>query len=348
MRSPARPATLAALLLLLLGGGCGTASPSHPHPSPPAYPATAAGPFGVGADAITVLRSGRSAFPRIEALLAGARRRVLLEMYELQQARLVERLVAARERGVAVTVIDDPTGLGSAAAAERLRAAGVDVVDYPVRRLMIDHVKLLVVDGGRAVVGGINWGDGSAANHDFDVLAEGPLAANLERVIIRDLVTCGRALAVPLPAVDPAALVVSTLPAAGIRPLVLDAIEHARSELALELFVLTDTGIVHALERAHSRGVAVHLLLDPEQRPSDPAAAALRRAGVEVRLYSSHGEKLHAKAMVADRTAVLFGSANWSGGGFERNHEVDVDLPDAPAVAAAILAAMDADWEASR
>ena len=47
---------------------------------------------------------------------------------------------------------------------------------------MIDHVKLLVVDATVAVVGGINWGAGSAANHDFDVEVRGPAVTNLARV----------------------------------------------------------------------------------------------------------------------------------------------------------------------
>ena len=66
-----------------------------------------------------------------------------------------------------------------------------------------------------------------------------------------------------------------------------------------------------------------------------------------MRLYRSLGELLHAKAIVADARAVLFGSANWSGGGFARNHEVDIEIVDSPAVAAAMLAQMALDWRAS-
>jgi phosphatidylserine/phosphatidylglycerophosphate/cardiolipin synthase-like enzyme len=43
---------------------------------------------------------------------------------------------------------------------------------------------------------------------------------------------------------------------------------------------------------------------------------------------------------------VLFGSANWSGGGFARNHELDIELIAAPAVAG-MLAQMNLDWAAS-
>jgi cardiolipin synthase A/B len=111
--------------------------------------------------------------------------------------------------------------------------------------------------------------------------------------------------------------------------------------------VLTDTGVVHALEAAATRGVKVRVLLDPSQPSSDPSYAALLADAIDVRWYRSHGELLHAKAIVADGASILFGSANWSGGGFARNHELDIELPAATTVAAAMLAQMNLDWVAS-
>jgi phosphatidylserine/phosphatidylglycerophosphate/cardiolipin synthase-like enzyme len=302
----------------------------------------------VGADRVRVLPRGDTAFPVITELLSGARRSVELEMYELARTDLVGGLAAAQARGVSVTAVVDASVIGTAASAARLRTAGVDVVEYPVRPKMIDHVKLLVVDSEVAVVGGINWGAGSAANHDFDVLVRGPAVANLERVFLRDLATSGRSVVIPAEVRDEAVIVATTLPTASIRALALQLIEEARSRIDLELFVLTDTGIVHALQRAHRRGVAVRLLLDPQQRPSDAAAAQLRGAGIDVRLYRGGGEKLHAKVAVVDGRRVLVGSANWTRSGFEHNHELDVEIVDSAPVADAFLPAIDADWRSSR
>jgi phosphatidylserine/phosphatidylglycerophosphate/cardiolipin synthase-like enzyme len=61
----------------------------------------------------------------------------------------------------------------------------------------------------------------------------------------------------------------------------------------------------------------------------------------------SSGELLHAKAIVVDRRSVLFGSANWSAGGFIRNHEIDLEIHDNPVVAASFLAQMESDWRAA-
>lgn len=335
------------LPLLLCLASCGAPAAARTVPALGAstpYP-VAEGPYSVGPDAVTVLPRGATAFPEIRRLMASARRSVEVEMYELQRRDLVNGLISAQARGVRVTVITDPTVNASAVSASTLRASGVDVLDYPVRKQMIDHVKLLVVDDGLvSVVGGINWGNASARNHDVDLLLRGPAARNLHRVFMRDLVTCGRRATVPPETVDTAVDVVATLPTPAIRPLVVQAIEDATSTIDLELYVITDLGIVHALERAHARGVRIRMVIDPTQRPSDGPAAELRSRGVDVRLYRGRGELLHAKTMVVDGRTVVVGSANWSAGGFARNHELDVVLPDAPPVAAVLTAAADSDW----
>jgi phosphatidylserine/phosphatidylglycerophosphate/cardiolipin synthase-like enzyme len=342
------PRGVTALLMAAAMSACGGAQAAPvPRSVPVAYPATAGTPVSVGADTVRILPRGSTAFPVIASLIAGAHTAVHVEMYEFGRVDLAAALIDAHRRGVAVTVIDDPSVEVTSSTMARLRAAGVDVLDYPVRKGMIDHVKLLVVDGRVAVVGGINWGPRSDRNHDVDAEITGPAAANLEGVFLADLVTCGRSVAEPAPLPDPRVLVASTLPGTDIRPLALQLIDSAHSTLDLALYVLTDTGVVHAVERAHQRGVAVRVLLDPSQRPSDGPAAALAAAGVAVRIYRSSGEKLHAKLGIADGTDALFGSANWTSGGFERNHELDVLMVDSPAIARQLTAMVDADWSAS-
>jgi phosphatidylserine/phosphatidylglycerophosphate/cardiolipin synthase-like enzyme len=89
------------------------------------------------------------------------------------------------------------------------------------------------------------------------------------------------------------------------------------------------------------------MLLDPSERPSDPSAASLRAHGVSVRLYRSGGEKLHAKAAVADAESVVLGSANWTVSGFQHNHELDVAIPSDQLIASAFEAQFERDWSAS-
>ena len=337
----------AALILgTLLGTACAPVAPAAG--APPAAPLLGPAPLQqVGTDAVTLLRSGTATFAQLRLLIDQARVSVHVEVYEFNHPLLVDAVVRAHARGVDVTVIDDPSEVSSAATAQRLRGGGVTVIDYPVRKLMIDHVKLLVADASVAVVGGINWGTASPANHDYDAMIRGPAVGNLDRVFDRDLITCGVPMAIPAPQLDSGITVASTLPGAEIRPLALQLIDAAAHSLRLELFVLTDTAIVKALETAHQRGVDVRLLLDPSQHSSDPSYQSLLASGVPVRWYRTRGELLHAKAIVADSDGVLFGSANWSGGGFERNHELDIEMPRAPIAAEQIQDQMALDWAAS-
>ncbi len=330
--------------------GCGLPSPPATGSSATGTSAPVLGPAAAiraGADSVTVLRSGEATFTELRRLLDGARLHIQVEVYEFGRPDLAAALAVAHARGVAVTVIADLSESATAATALTLRATGIDVVDYPVRARMIDHVKLLVVDGSVAVVGGINWGAGSYANHDFDVELRGPAVDNLGRVFTRDLVTCGRLMVVPAARADPAVLVAATLPGAEILPMVMGAVAAARRSLDVAMYTLTDADVVAAMEAAHARGVSVRVLLDPSERPSDPSAASLRAHGVDVRLYHSSGEKLHAKAAIVDGSTALLGSANWTVSGFEHNHELDVAIPANPAVAAALEEQFTRDWTAS-
>ena len=338
-------------IVLVLLAGCGAGAPAWPHAPRDGTAArnVALSPTTValGDDTIRILGTGEPTFAELRRLIDAARTSVDVEVYEFGRLDLAAAIIAAHARGAATTVIDDPSETTSAATMTLLRTAGVDVVDYPVRARMIDHVKLLVVDGATAVVGGINWGAMSFANHDFDAEVTGPAAHNLARVFARDLVACGRDADVPDPLADPHVVVAATLPGAEVLPLVLAVILGARHTLDIAMYTFTDTSIVAALESAEAGGVHVRVLLDPSQEYNNPAAASLRAHGVPVELYRTSGELLHAKAGIADGATVIFGSANWTVSGFAHNHELDVEIPDEPAVAAAFTAQFDADWASS-
>ena len=334
------------LLLLVLAAilpGCAALGTTPPLP----HQGLASEVIAAGADRVRVMPDSPATFATILADINAARTEVDVEMYEFGRGDIRDALIGDQRRGVRVTVIGDPTVTVTAQTRDLLRAAGVTVVDYPVRPMMIDHVKLLIVDGQVALVGGINWGAQSSSNHDFDVELHGPAVTNLSAVFQRDLSTAGATANAQTTVDDSAVSVLSTLPRDEIRPVAVSLIDSARRSIDLDLYVLTDATIVNALERAHARGVAIRLLLDPSQRPSDQPAAELSAAGIDVRLYRSSGELLHAKVLVTDSQNVLFGSANWSLGGFERNHEIDVAIPSNASVATAFLSQMNSDWNTS-
>ena len=183
-----------------------------------------------------------------------------------------------------------------------------------------------------AVVGGINWGVSSPANHDYDAELRGPVVAKPgSRVRSRPRHLRPRSRACRTRCATPRSWSPRRSPARRSarlrwadrrrrphpRPRAVRAHRHRRSSM-------------RSRPRRCARGRRARAArpLPAVEQPRIRSASRRRHprcAGIAV-----SGELLHAKAIVADATSVLFGSANWSGGGFARNHELDIELAVAP------------------
>ena len=344
---PSRCLRLPLLLLALLAASCAPGRTAPTTGAVLALPPVVAAPIVSGADQLVPLPDGAAAFTAIVDALGHARHSVDLELYEFQRLDLAALLLDARDRGVTVTAIKDPSERSSRTIWAQLEQGGINVVAFPLERMTIDHVKLLIVDGTRAIVGGINWGTHSPKNHDFDVLAIGPVVDNLERVFKQDLALAGEPAVIPSPAADRIVQVLTTHPGESIRAAALAAIAAARESIDVEMFVLSDRLVLEALVSAARRGVRLRVLLDPTQPQNAAAFGLLQPAGAAVRFYRQTGDELlHAKLGIFDAGAVLFGSCNWSRSGFTRNHELDL-LVREPRLAQIFLSRLEQDWAAS-
>jgi phosphatidylserine/phosphatidylglycerophosphate/cardiolipin synthase-like enzyme len=309
-------------------------------------PAPAAGP---PAGTAFRLWQDASIFTPIADLMrsAGPAAPVRAEMYEFGRADLGGDLLSAKRRGADVRVIVDRTVPESARMLAALVSAGLAVRAYPVdeRAHQIDHVKLLVV-GDRAVVGGMNWGTRSAANHDYALVTSVPaVLARLRAIFDQDWsFTDGRPSATPA---DAGAAVAQTAPGEEIRARLLREVEGAGSTIAAEVFVMTDPSLISALAAARRRGVRVRIILDPNQPSNARTYRLLGAAQVERRWYPVPPHTLlHAKAGLFDGRRLLVGSANWSHAGLSVNHELDLTTDD-PGAAAGFAARFERDWSAS-
>jgi len=269
-----------------------------------------------------------------------------VEMYEFGRPDLAAELQKARRMGADVRLIVDPTVSVSARTARRLAAAGLAVRTYPVddKRHQIDHVKLLLA-GETGLVGGMNWGRTSAANHDYALeTASREATARLRAIFDQDWSLAGGR---PAPLAVTLGPVAQTAPGQEVRSALISALRQARHSVDAEVFVLTDPEVGSELAAAHRRGARVRILLDPGQDVNRPSVGLLRSAGVEVRWYHvAAGSKLHAKAALFDGRKLLLGSANWSESGLSVNHELDLASEDAQA-AAAFAGRFEQDWSMS-
>ena len=319
------------MLLSLCLVGC--SSPAHP------VPAMAAGPGPVQS---VRLWQDASIFQLVGGLIGSAHQRVLVEMYELGRADILQQLGDATGRGVSVRVITDPTVGASRKSAVALDTLRVPQRVYPVDdgRHQIDHVKLLIVDG-EAAVGGMNWGKHSDRNHDYVLETRVKVDVDrLVRIFDQDWSLAGGR---PSPLAAIAAEVAQTAPGSEIRSMLEGALIHALRRVLAEMYTLTDPEVIAQLVEAHRRGAMVRVLLDPNQSYNLHSYAVLRAGGVGVRWYPvPRGMLLHAKIGLFDGELVL-GSANWTLSGLGVNHELDVETRD-PAAVALYAARFAADW----
>jgi phosphatidylserine/phosphatidylglycerophosphate/cardiolipin synthase-like enzyme len=338
-------ACLWALLLSLCLVGC----------SGPAQNVAGAVPVAAGAVSDSAPAAARSEpvrlwedasiFTLVGGLIGSARRRVLVEMYELGRPDLVRAIGAAAARGVAVRVITDPTVRASRLSSAQLGSFGVGERAYPVDDGLhqIDHVKLLIADD-EAVVGGMNWGAHSDRNHDYVLETRaGVEIGRLVSIFQQDWSLAGGH---PSPLASAAGEIAQTAPGEEIRSMLLAALRQATRLVLAEIYTLTDPEVIDDLVSAHRRGVDVRIVLDPNQAYNLHAFAVLAAGGVQARWYPvPRGALLHAKIGLFDGELVL-GSANWTRSGLGVNHELDIETSD-PAAVSAYATRFEADWTRS-
>jgi cardiolipin synthase len=326
-------------------------------------PSAAAPWFSVGGDKVRLLRDGEAAFPAMLDAIRGAAHEILLEMYwvgadtvgELFRDALAERA----RRGVTVRVIYDAVGsLGlSDAWWTPLLDAGGDVREYhallpfrPGFDLGLvgqrDHRKVLLVDGHRGFVGGLNlareWlpvAAGGKGWRDDVVEIDGYASLELRTLFYKTwrrmtgqfpppgLIRLGRKQ-------HRSVWVLSSLQSRrSLRREYLLRIKAAAKSIDIaNPYFVPDRRVRNALFRAVARGVRVRVLLPANsdvpivQFAQEALFDRLLRNGVE--LYSAPGPMMHAKTAIVDARFCTIGSYNLDQRSWRNNLEVNVAVED--------------------
>ena len=316
---------------------------------------------------VSLLENGEQYYPRVFEAIAAARREVLLETFIVFEDKvgwaLHAALLAAAGRGAQVDVTVD--GYGSADLSEKflssLLEAGVRVhVFDPASKLFgwrtnlyrRMHRKLVVVDGERAFVGGINYSAdhladfGPKAKQDYAVEVEGPIVSRIH-AFMREALAEGRPGRRWFPRrVAPP----PDVPAAGEADILFvwrdnrkhtnDIERHYRLAMRLakrrliiaNAYFFPGYTLLKSLRKAARRGVEVSLILqgNPDMPFVQTAASMLYhpllRSGV--RIYEYCERPLHAKVALVDDEWSTVGSSNLDPLSLSLNLEANLIIRD--------------------
>lgn len=321
-------------------------------------------------NAVTLLENGEAFFPRVFDAIRGAAREVVLETFILFDDRVGRELhaavVDAARRGVRVDLLID--GFGSPDLSREfigtMTSAGVRVrVFDPARRLFgyrlnafrRMHRKLVVIDGTRAFVGGINYSEdhlmdfGPTAKQDYAVELTGPIVERIHRFVLHAIAVSGggrrwfrrrraRYVADALEHTGDAEVAFVTRDnwrhTSDIEAHYLRAIREARMRLVIaNAYFFPGYRLIRELRRAARRGVDVRLILQGEpDLPIVRTAASmlyhhLLHAGV--RIYEYVERPLHGKVALMDDVWSTVGSSNLDPLSLSLNLEANVMIRDA-------------------
>ncbi|KQM77373.1 cardiolipin synthase ClsB [Xylophilus sp. Leaf220] len=318
----------------------------------------------------TLLENGEAYFPRVFECIAAARQEVLLETFILFEDKvglaLRDALVQAAKNGAKVDVMVD--GYGSPDLSPEylhsLTSVGVRVrVFDPAERIFGQrynmlrrmHRKLVVVDGTRGFVGGINYSAdhladfGPEAKQDYAVEVTGPVVADIHRFLLHAIAISGpgrrwlrrRAEAKPagdaIPAAGPADAIFVTRDnhrhTNDIERHYRAAIRAARERIVIaNAYFFPGYRLIQEMRRAAQRGVDVRLILQgkPDMPIVKTAATLLYHhllhAGV--RIYEYCDRPLHGKVALVDGAWSTVGSSNLDPLSLSLNLEANVVIRD--------------------
>ena len=323
----------------------------------------------LGGNDITDYTDGEEAYPPMLEAIRNARHHIHLQSYIVgadDVGREFFDLMADKAReGVRVRVLYD--GFGSAEAHLRgffrgyARVPNMEVVGFaqvnPIKRHfqvnLRNHRKILVVDGERGFIGGMNICKENcgrlrrqAENRDYHFAVGGPILLELQYTFLRDWyymtheapdVLLSQNHFPPItPKADVAMRIVNAGPTSE-REALCDAnfalIGSATSQILLgtPYFVPPDD-MRRALRMAAMRGVDVRLLVPGKTNHLSTTYAArstyeeMLRAGV--RLFLRHPPFMHGKFLIVDGRNVMLGTANFDNRSLKLNYETNLIVFD--------------------
>jgi phosphatidylserine/phosphatidylglycerophosphate/cardiolipin synthase-like enzyme len=273
---------------------------------------------------------------RMTSLIDGAQSKLDVQMYLFTVTALADRIIAAKNRGVAVRVLLDPDHDGNVNVRNKLMAATVPTRNAP-SVYSFSHAKYLVVDGKTAVIMSMNFNvDAMNQERNYGMITkDADDVADTQAIFNMDWAGAGGES--PMPA-DLACTRLVVAPN-NAKQRIVDFVKGAKTTLDIEAMYIADDDVRAAVIDAKKRGVAIRVILEGSEDNTE-VRNLFNANGITVK--APNGFYLHAKLMIADGVAFV-GSENFSITALTKNRELGAFVFE-PGPAATIQQQFDADW----
>lgn len=324
----------------------------------------------LGGNQVELLLAGDAAYPRMLQAISEARRTIHFQSYIIRPGKIgrafLKALAEKASEGVKVRMLYDKLGSSSAVITGFFRRYG-NVQNFNIRGWtqanilkrqfqinLRNHRKLLVVDGKRAFIGGVNIHDdhilatASYPIQDYHFEVRGPIVHELQSSFLRDwyFITeeSPRSLltrdAFP-PMTKAGGMPVHVIPSGptddekdSLREAIfLMLISAKRRITAVTPYFVPTPDILRAFTSAAYKGVDVRLVLPMKNNHFYAGLAGraryepLLKAGV--RIFERKPPFIHAKALTVDDAAAMVGTANLDVRSLRLNYETSIIAYDA-------------------
>jgi phosphatidylserine/phosphatidylglycerophosphate/cardiolipin synthase-like enzyme len=313
---------------------------------PDATPSVDAAADGTGCTALTPRTAALEAFvgpsgleQRMAALFDNAKTSLDVQMYLWTVQGLANKLVAAKNRGVAVRVLLDPDHAGNDNVRPIFTSGGVAWKNAPAL-FTYAHAKYIIVDKTQVAIMSMNFNvDAMLNERNYGVIDRDPEdIADVQAIFEYDWAVASGATSVAPANLACTRLVVSPT---NSKQRLVDHINSAQATLDVEVMYISEADVRTAIINAKNRGVAVRVIL---QDSADSSVPALRAAGIPIKTATSF--YLHSKLLIADQVAFV-GSENMSFTSLAKNREVGV-MAFEPTAFAPIRQQFDTDWNGAQ
>jgi cardiolipin synthase A/B len=336
-------------------------------------------PF-LGGNQVRTLVNGEATFAAILDAIETAQHYVLVQFFIVRADSLGDMLrdalLAKAAQGVRVHLLYDSIGSIDLPRTyiDTLKAGGVEVHAFATNRRFVNrfqlnfrnHRKIVVVDGERAYIGGLNVGVEYLGGkpplspwRDTHIEVRGPVVRQIEFVFVEDWFWATQRLPYADPPEHPAGgdmhcQVIASGPADRQETCSLffvAAIHAARERIWITTpYLIPDEAVFAALQLAVMRGVDVRLLI-PSRRDHIVVFEASKLYAYEaicadIKVFRYRPGFLHQKVVLIDRVAAAIGSANLDNRSFRLNFEIMLLTVD-QAFASEVQAMLEADFALS-